>query len=86
TLARPLLHAHGHALVAFESSYPSGHTLRSMLLAAAVAEVWPFARRWVAAWAATVLVLLELDGWHVPSDIAGGLLLALLILAARRAD
>ncbi|MGZ8716077.1 MAG: phosphatase PAP2 family protein [Gaiellaceae bacterium] len=86
TLARPLLHANGHSLVAFESSYPSGHALRSVLLAAAVATIWPFARRWVAAWAAASLVLLELDGFHVPSDIAGGLLLGLLlILAARRA-
>jgi len=54
-----------------------------------VAAVWPLARRWVAAWAAASLVLLELGGFHVPSDIAGGLLLALLlclpIWAARRA-
>jgi len=91
TLARPLLHAHGYALVAFQSSFPSGHTLRSVLLAAAVATVWPFTRHWVAAWAASSLVLLELDGFHVPTDIAGGLLLALLlgiclpVWAARRA-
>jgi membrane-associated phospholipid phosphatase len=87
SLARPLLHAHGHALVAFESSYPSGHALRSVLLAAAAAAVWPAARRWVALWAAATLMLLELDGFHVPSDIAGGLLLALpLILLARRSS
>jgi membrane-associated phospholipid phosphatase len=84
TLSRPLLHAHGHALVAFESSFPSGHTLRSVLLAGVVATVWPFARRWVAAWAAASLVLLELAGFHVPSDIAGGLLLALLLISIVR--
>jgi membrane-associated phospholipid phosphatase len=84
TLTRPLLHAHGHALVAFESSYPSGHTLRSVLLAGVVTTVWPFACRWVAAWAAASLVLLELAGFHVPSDIAGGLLLALLLIVAVR--
>jgi membrane-associated phospholipid phosphatase len=84
TLARPLLHAHGHALVAFQSSYPSGHTLRSVLLAAAVATVWPFARRWTAAWAAASLVLLEVAGFHVPSDIVGGLLLALLLIVLVR--
>jgi membrane-associated phospholipid phosphatase len=82
TLDRPLLHANGHALVAFQSSFPSGHTLRSLLLAAIVAALWPRARRWVAAWAAAVLVLLELNGFHVPSDIAGGLLLALLLTLA----
>jgi membrane-associated phospholipid phosphatase len=87
TLERPLLHAHGRALVAFQSSYPSGHTLRSVLLAAAVAAVWPLARPWVAAWAAASLVLLEIGGFHVPSDIAGGSLLALLlILFVRGAD
>jgi membrane-associated phospholipid phosphatase len=85
TLERPLLHAHGRALVAFQSSYPSGHTLRSVLLAAAVAAVWPVAGRWVAAWTAASLVLLEIDGFHVPSDIAGGLLLALLLALVVRA-
>ncbi|MCW2975877.1 MAG: hypothetical protein JWM06_1158 [Actinomycetia bacterium] len=83
-LARPLLHAHGHALVAFESSYPSGHTLRSVLLAGVVTTAWPFARRWVAAWAGASLVLLELAGFHVPSDIVGGLLLALLLISIAR--
>jgi membrane-associated phospholipid phosphatase len=84
TLARPLLHAHGHALVAFQSSYPSGHTLRSVLLVGVVATVWPSARRWAAAWAAASLVLLEVAGFHVPSDIVGGLLLALLLISIAR--
>jgi len=87
-LARPLLHAHGHVLVAFQSSYPSGHSARAVLLAAAAATAWPFALRWAAAWAAVTIVLLELDGWHVPSDIAGGVLLSsfLIVIAhpARR--
>jgi Co/Zn/Cd efflux system component len=53
----------------------------------AVAFVWPSAARWVGAWAAASLVLLEIDGFHVPTDIAGGLLLALLAggLARREA-
>ena len=84
TLERPLLHAQDYALVAFQSSYPSGHTLRSVLLAAAVAAVWPAARGWAAAWAAASLVLLEVDGFHVPTDIVGGLLLALLLIPAAR--
>jgi membrane-associated phospholipid phosphatase len=86
-LSRPLLHHEGAPLRALQSSWPSGHTLRSVLLAATVAAVWPRASRWVAAWAAASLVLLELDGFHVPTDIAGGLLLALLaaVLARREA-
>jgi hypothetical protein len=71
TLDRPLLHAGDVAL----------------LLAAIVTALWPAARRWVFLWAAATLALLELDGFHVPSDIAGGLLLAvLLILFARDAS
>ena len=47
---------------------------------------WPSATRWVVASPAASLVLLEIDGFHVPTDIAGGLLLALLAAdLARRA-
>jgi hypothetical protein len=42
-------------------------------------------RRWLVVWAAATLVLLELDGFHVPTDIAGGLLLALLAILGVRA-
>ncbi len=75
-LTRPALYSHGVHLVAFDSSYPSGHTIRTVVLAAAVASRWPAARGVAAAWAVAALVLLEVDGWHAPSDIAGGLLLA----------
>ena len=84
TITRPLLYANHHALVGLQSSFPSGHTLRSVLLVAIVSAVRPAARRWVALWAAATLVLLELDGFHVPSDIAGGLLLALLLIPLAR--
>ena len=85
-LDRPLLHAPHQRLYAFQSSWPSGHTLRTVLVAAIVAFVWHSAARWVVDWAAASLVLLEIDGFHVPTDIAGGLLLALLAAdLARRA-
>lgn len=84
-MARPLLHRHGVPLTAFESSFPSGHTLRAVLLVATAAAVRPAAIRWLAAWATAAVVLLEVDGLHVPSDIAGGLLLAgLVVVFARR--
>jgi len=82
TLVRPALYRHGMHLVAFDSSFPSGHTIRSILVAAAIAAAWPAARRWSAAWAAASLVLLEVDALHTPSDIAGGLLLATLLVVA----
>ncbi len=84
TLTKPELHAGGHQIVAFSSSWPSGHTLRSVVLAAIVTAVLPRARAWVAAWAAATLVLLVVAGFHVPSDVLGGVLLAgLLVVLAR---
>jgi membrane-associated phospholipid phosphatase len=84
TLSRPQLHVDGAAIVAFQSSYPSGHALRAVLLAAVAATVWPVARTWVGLWAAATLVLLELGAFHVPSDIVGGVLLALLLITVAR--
>lgn len=86
TLSRPALYSRGLHVVAFDSSFPSGHTIRSIIVAGAIATAFPAARLWVAAWAAASLALLEADAWHTPSDIAGGVLLsALLVAAARRA-
>jgi membrane-associated phospholipid phosphatase len=86
-LDRPLLHEGGDLVYGFQSSWPSGHSLRSVFIAMLAASIWPRATWWVAAWAAAVLVLLEVDGFHVPTDIAGGLLLALLAadIARRKA-
>jgi membrane-associated phospholipid phosphatase len=82
TITRPLLHDGAHPLPGLDSSYPSGHTLRSVLLTALIATVWPRAARWAAAGAAAVLVFLEIDGFHVPTDIAGGVLVATLLVLA----
>lgn len=86
-LARPMLLAedawgdrvHVHA---FDQALPSGHTIRSVIVAAAIAAAWPRARRWAAAWAASVAVILVAAGWHTPTDVLAGLLLAgALVLA-----
>ncbi|MFL5912862.1 MAG: hypothetical protein ACJ768_20135 [Gaiellaceae bacterium] len=76
TLTRPALFAHGLHLAAFDNSFPSGHTIRGVLVAMAVACAWPRAWRCAALWAASSTVMLELGAQHVPSDIAGGLVLA----------
>ena len=85
-LTRPALYDGSFHIAAFDSSFPSGHALRTVLVAAAVAWRWP---RWRAAaivWAIASIVLLELAGWHTPSDLAGGVLLAgLALLGARGA-
>jgi membrane-associated phospholipid phosphatase len=75
-LTRPALYAHGVHVAAFDDSWPSGHTLRAGIAAAALAVAWPRLRPILALWLLAVVVLLELAGFHTPTDILGGLLLA----------
>jgi hypothetical protein len=79
-----LFHGSSH-IVAFDSSFPSGHTLRTVILAGAVALCRPQLRLVAAAWAVAAIVLLELAGWHTPTDIAGGVVLGLFALLGARA-
>jgi membrane-associated phospholipid phosphatase len=76
TLTREPLYRDGVHLVGFDSSWPSGHALRCALVAAALAAAWPRLRVPLAIWLAAVVVLLELAGFHTPTDLVGGLLLA----------
>ena len=82
-LTKPALYLDGAHIVPFDSSFPSGHALRILLVAGAL---YPLLRGWVAAWAVAAVTLILLAGWHTPTDIAGGLLLgALGLLCARSA-
>ena len=76
-LTRPELHHGAQHVVAFDNSFPSGHTLRAVIVAGALASPW------AGAWAVATIVLLQLAGWHTPTDIAGGLLLGASALLAR---
>jgi len=80
-LTRPALYRDGVHLVAFDTSWPSGHALRCALVAAALAAAWPRLRILLGIWLAAVVVLLELAGFHTPTDIAGGLLLGVVAAA-----
>jgi membrane-associated phospholipid phosphatase len=80
-IERPALYDGAFHIGAFDSSFPSGHALRTILVAAAV---WPFLRMWAVAWAIASIVLLQLAGWHTPTDILGGVLLGLLALLGAR--
>ena len=81
TIVRPALHHGAMHIGAFDSSFPSGHALRTVLVAAALAST---VRAWAAAWAVVSVALLELAGWHTPTDLAGGVLLGgLAVLVAR---
>ena len=65
-------------LASFDHSFPSGHAMRSVLLAGLVLYVWRRLGLAAAAWAAIVPFCLVAASWHVPSDVAGGLLFGLL--------
>ncbi len=81
-LTRPALYRDGVHIAAFDSSWPSGHALRCAIVAAVLAVAWPRARTALAAWLVASAVLLELAGFHTPTDVAGGLLLALVACGA----
>jgi membrane-associated phospholipid phosphatase len=83
-LARSPLHRDGLHAAGFDSSWPSGHAVRGTIVAAALAAAWPRARPLLAVWLLAALLLLEVDGFHTPSDILGGLLLAALLVAGAR--
>jgi membrane-associated phospholipid phosphatase len=80
-LARAPLYRAGTHLVGLDNSWPSGHSLRCALVAAAVAAAWPRLRVPVAVWLAAAVVLIELAGFHTPTDVLGGLLLATVAVA-----
>jgi membrane-associated phospholipid phosphatase len=84
-IVRPALYHGALHVGAFDSSFPSGHALRAVIVAAAVA---PLVGIWAGAWLLAALVLLLVAGWHTPTDIAGGVLLgglALLCVGRARA-
>jgi len=84
TMDRPALYRHGIHLVAFDTSWPSGHALRGALVAAAVAAAWPRLRILLGIWLVATVLLLELAGFHAPTDIAGGLILAIAAVSLER--
>jgi len=82
TVTRPPLYWNGVHITAFDSSWPSGHALRCAIVAAVFAVAWPRATTALAAWLVASAVLLVIAGFHTPTDVAGGLLLALLACGA----
>jgi membrane-associated phospholipid phosphatase len=70
-------------VVPYANSYPSGHTVRAVVVAAMIAYVWRRAREPVAVWLAFVPVCLVIAAAHTITDVIGGLLLgALIVLVA----
>jgi membrane-associated phospholipid phosphatase len=85
TLEGPALYDGRLHIAAFDSSFPSGHTLRAVILAGAVAVLFPRVRALAVAWSVAAIALLVVAGWHTPSDLAGGVVLGLLALLGARA-
>jgi membrane-associated phospholipid phosphatase len=54
-------------------SFPSGHSLRAVLLAGLATALWPRVRGWAIAWAIATAAMTEVCGMHVPTDVLGGL-------------
>jgi membrane-associated phospholipid phosphatase len=80
-LGKPALFtAHHVHVTGFDHSYPSGHTIRGALVAAAVAVTWPRVAPVAAVWFATVPFVLVVLGYHTPTDVIGGALVAALLL------
>lgn len=77
-LSRPPLHRDGAHLAGLDMSWPSGHALRCSLVAVALAATWPRLRLPLGIWLVAAVVLLELAGFHTPTDVVGGLLLAVI--------
>ena len=81
-LSGPALYHGGLHIAAFDSSFPSGHALRAVIIGGAVALLWPRFRALAIGWTVAAIALLLLCGWHTPSDLIGGIVLGLLGAAA----
>jgi membrane-associated phospholipid phosphatase len=85
SLARPLLYHEDdagvvHHLVGYNQSFPSGHTIRAVMVAGILVYVWRRALAPAVVWALAVSVTLVIVAAHVPADVVGGLVFGLLVV------
>jgi len=85
-LERPSLHLGSVPLHGFDSSFPSGHTVRAILLTAVLWSLWRRAAVAALPWLAVTLALLVVNADHSPTDVGGGVLLAATAACAVRAS
>jgi membrane-associated phospholipid phosphatase len=84
TLTRPPLYgseagARVHIL-AFDASFPSGHTIRGVVVAFAIALMFTRWWKWVLVWCLLVGPALVLQSAHTLTDVIGGALIGLILL------
>jgi membrane-associated phospholipid phosphatase len=80
SLRKPDLYHHAFHVSAFDTSLPSGHTIRSLLAAAAVATAWRSGRL-ALVWAATIPFALVVSGAHAPTEVVTGAFVAMTLAA-----
>ena len=80
TLRKSDLYHHAVHVASFDTSLPSGHTIRALILAGAVASAWRWGRL-AFVWAATVPFALVVEGAHTPSDVLAGVFVVLTLAA-----
>jgi membrane-associated phospholipid phosphatase len=81
-IVRPALYggsAHVH-IGAFDTSFPSGHMIRGIVVAFAFSLVFPRATRWAALWAVLVAPVLVVQAAHTVTDVIGGILIGLIMV------
>jgi len=66
----------------FDSSFPSGHMVRVILIAGVVSAVWPALRPVLVAWCVLVAGCMLVSGFHLPTDIIGGILAGMALATA----
>lgn len=71
----------GHLLGPANGTFPSGHTMRALIVAAAISVAWPRVRWLAALWALSTVVLVEASGMHVISEVAAGILCGTALIA-----
>ena len=84
-LERPSLHFGRAPLYSFDNSFPSGHTVRALLVTVVLASLWRRVGIAAVAWALVTLPMLVVNANHTPSDVLGGAVLATALVFAVRA-
>jgi len=69
----------------YTDSFPSGHMIRALVVAAAIVFVWRRALPFVILWALVVAPALVIDDAHTATDVAGGILVGCMLLLLLRA-
>lgn len=75
---RPPLHRGGVHVSGFDHSLPSGHTIRSLVVAGALAWAWRRGRL-AFVWAAGVPFALVALGHHTPTDVVAGVFVGAIL-------